>query len=568
MKQIWWKEAVVYQIYVRSFLDTDQDGIGDLKGIIQKIPYLKQLGIDAIYLNPINKSPNDDFGYDISDFYDIMTEFGTLADFDELVRTLHDNGLRFIMDLVINHSSDEHPWFKEARTSRDNPYHDFYIWKDGKANGPPNNWPSFFGGPAWEYNEATDEYYLHLFSRKQPDFNFSNDQLREALKDIIRFWIDRGVDGFRFDAINHIAKDRAFPDGRVDPGNRYGDFTPFVQNLPLVHDYIRELRRDAISHPDFFVAGEAGGIGFDTAHLYTSEEARELDVLFHFDMHSVGRGPRDWIRLPVDLRKTIKRSFTGWATRPKVEGWNPVFFSNHDTTRTVSRIGDDINYREASAKALCLLQLTQRGTPFIYYGDEIGMSNAHDFQLEDYRDVAVLQKYQEQVIEGDVPHEDYLSGLHNMNRDNARTPMQWNDQPGAGFSTALPWIPLNHNSAFINVAEQTSRPDSILNFYQTMISLRKANPTLIYGTFTEYLNEHEQIYLYTRQGGPDDREYLILLNLTSEPAEATLPIPLTKRLEEGSSKLLLSNYDLAADFASAFSLKPWEARLYELFPIK
>lgn len=566
MERIWWKEAVVYQIYVRSFLDTNEDGIGDLKGIIRKIPYLKQLGIDAIYLNPINTSPNDDFGYDISDFYDIMAEFGTLADFDELIRVLHDNGLRFIMDLVLNHSSDEHPWFKEAKTARDNPYHDFYIWKEGKAEGPPNNWPSFFGGPAWEYNEATAEYYLHLFSRKQPDFNFSNQRLRAALKDIIRFWISRGVDGFRFDAINHIAKDPAFPDGPVDPGNRYGDFTPFVQNLPLVHDYIRELRRDAIIQPDFFVAGEAGGIGFDTAHLYTAEGARELDVLFHFDMHSVGRGPRDWIRLPVDLRKTIKRSFTGWATRPTTEGWNPVFFSNHDTTRTVSRIGDDINYRAASAKALCLLQLTQRGTPFIYYGDEIGMTNAWDFQLEDYRDIAVLQKYREQVLDGDVSPEDYLTGLRNMNRDNARTPMQWNDQPGAGFSRALPWIPLNRNSTFINVAEQISRPDSILQFYQTMIRLRKVNPTLIYGSLTEYLNEHEQIYLYTRQAGPDDAEYLILLNLSSAPAAAELPSALTKRLERSSLKLLLSNDEPTADFISALSLKPWEARLYKLVP--
>lgn len=564
MKEVWWKEAVVYQIYVRSFLDTNGDGIGDLQGIIQKIPYLKQLGIDAIYLNPINKSPNDDFGYDISDFYDIMDEFGTLADFAEMIRTLHENGIRFIMDLVINHTSDEHPWFKEARRSRDNPFHDFYIWRRGRADGPPNNWPSFFGGSAWEYNPATDEYYLHLFSRKQPDLNFSNETLKEKLKDIIRFWIGRGVDGFRFDAINHIAKDLAFPDGRVDPGHRYGDFTPYVQNLPRVHDYIRELRRDAILEPDFFVAGEAGGIGFDIAHLFTADGARELDVLFHFDMHSIGRGHRDWIRIPVDLRQTIKRSFTGWSTRPEEEGWNPVFYSNHDTTRTVSRIGDDDNYPEESAKALCLLQLTQRGTPFIYYGDEIGMTNARDFELEDYRDIAVLQKYREQVEEGDVSPADYLAGLRLMNRDNARTPMQWTAGPGAGFSTGIPWIPLNRNYPLINADEQSTRPGSILQFYRAMIRIRKAESTLCYGSLTEYLNEHEQVYAYTRQREGALHAYLIILNLTSRPAKAVLPEDLVRRWAESSAELLLGNYPAGKPLTPCLTLSPWEALLYRI----
>ncbi|MFZ2257141.1 MAG: alpha-glucosidase [Clostridiaceae bacterium] len=568
IKQPWWKEVVVYQIYVRSFKDTDQDGIGDLPGILGSIPYLKQLGVDAIYLNPINKSPNDDFGYDISDFYGIMDEFGTLADFDELIRTLHDHGIRFIMDLVINHSSDEHPWFKEARTSRDNPFHDFYIWRDGKAGGPPNNWPSFFGGSAWAYNEATDEYYLHLFSRKQPDFNFTNDQLIDHIKDILRFWIDRGVDGFRFDAINHIAKDLEFPDGPMKPGDCYGDFIPFVQNLPKVHDYIRELRRDAITLPDFFVAGEAGGIGFENAHLYTAQDSNELDVLFHFDMHSIGRGPQDWLRIPVDLRKTIKRSFTGWATRPDTEGWNPVFYSNHDTTRTVSRIGDDAHYREASAKALALLQLTQRGTPFIYYGDEIGMTNAWDFKLTDYRDIAVFQKYEEQVVNGIVSPGDYLTGLHYLNRDNARTPMQWNSQPGAGFSTATPWIPLNQNYQTINVESELQTPDSIFHFYQTMIHLRRVHPVLIHGSLTEYLPHHEQIYVYTRQGEVESTEYLILLNLTSKPAQAELPIDLTNRLDPPVVALMLSNYPNRPPLESVISLLPWEARLYAIKSLK
>ncbi len=568
-KQTWWKEAVVYQIYVRSFKDSNGDGIGDLRGILEKIPYLKTLGVDAIYLNPVNKSPNDDFGYDISDFYDIMDEFGTMADFDEMIRALHENGLRFIMDLVINHSSDEHPWFREARSSRDNPYHDYYIWKEGKEDRPPNNWPSFFGGSAWEYNEPTQEYYLHLFSRKQPDFNFSNQKLKEELKEIIRFWIRRGVDGFRFDAVNHIAKDLSFPDGVQKEGDRYGDFMPYVQNMPLVHDYIRELRQDTITSPDFFVAGEAGGIGFDSAHLYTREGKKELDVLFHFDMHSIGRGRRDWIRIPVDLRSTIKRSFTGWATRPEEEGWNPVFFSNHDTTRTVSRIGDDLNYPVESAKALCLLQLSQRGTPFIYYGDEIGMTNARDFKLEDYRDAAVFNKYREEVLEGDTPAADYLEGLHNMNRDNARTPMQWIPEPGAGFSESSPWIPLNSNYRRINVKAQLENPASVLNFFRSMIALRKNHPTLIYGSFREYLNEHEQLYVYTRQDGPDGREYLALLNLTSRPAEAVIPEDLRIRVNASGSaaQVLLSNHpeaDASLLFEKTLRFEPWEAVLIEL----
>lgn len=562
MDKTWWKEAVAYQIYVRSFQDTNNDGIGDLNGIIERIPYLEYLGVDAIYLNPVNKSPNDDYGYDVSDFYSIMDEYGTLADFDRLLEALHARGIRFIMDLVINHSSDEHPWFREARTSRSNPCHDYYIWKPGRKGELPNNWPSFFGGPAWEWNEATEEYYLHIFSRKQPDFNYTSDALREEIKKIIRFWIDRGVDGFRFDAINHIAKDLDFPDGVVNPGEKYGNFFPYVQNRPEVHDYIRELRRDAITRPDIFVAGEAGGIGYDNAALYTAVDSGQLDVLFHFDMHSIGRGHRDWIREPVDLRRTIKKSFSGWSQRPAKEGWNPVFFSNHDSSRTVSRIGDE-RYREASAKALCLLQMTQRGTPFIYYGDEIGMTNARNFELEDYRDVAVMQKYREQVLEGEVSPTDYLEGLRTMNRDNARTPMQWNGEPGAGFSEAIPWIPLNSNYISINAAEQRDRPDSILQFYREMIAVRKAHPALIHGEFLEYLNEHEQIYLYTR--GDAEEEFLILLNLTSSPAEAVLPEELAC-LENTAPDLLIANHPQPSPLMKCLTLDPWEARLYQTRP--
>lgn len=561
MDRTWWKEAVAYQIYVRSFQDSNNDGIGDLNGIIERIPYLEYLGVNAIYLNPVNKSPNDDYGYDVSDYYDIMEEYGTLEDFDRLVDALHKRGIRFIMDLVINHSSDEHPWFREGRTSRDNPYHDYYIWKPGQKGRLPNNWPSFFGGPAWQWNEATKEYYLHLFNKKQPDFNYTNRTLRQEIKRIIRFWTQRGVDGFRFDAINHIAKDLNFPDGVVSPGEKYGNFFPYVQNRPEIHDYIRELRHDAITRPDIFVAGEAGGIGYDTAASYTSVGSGQLDLLFHFDMHSVGRGHKDWIREPVDLRATIKKSFSGWSKRPLDEGWNPVFFSNHDSSRTVSRIGDE-NHREASAKALCLLQMTQRGTPFIYYGDEIGMTNARNFELEDYRDVAVLQKYQEEVLAGEVSPTDYLEGLRNMNRDNNRTPMQWNGETGAGFSNALPWIPLNNNYLWLNVEEEKHRWDSILQFYRKMITIHKNHPVLVHGEFREYLNEHDQVYLYTRIGLGET--VLILMNLTSEPAVLELPKELA--CLDGTAELLISTHQKPKRFMNRFTLRPWEAILYQMTP--
>ena len=561
MDNTWWKKAVVYQIYVRSFKDSNSDGIGDLNGILSKIPYLKDLGIDAVYLNPVNKSPNDDYGYDVSDFYAIMDDYGTLKDFDHLLKALHQSEIRLIMDLVINHSSDEHPWFQEAKKSRDNPCHDFYIWKAGKKGVLPNNWPSFFGGPAWEWNEATKEYYLHLFSKKQPDFNYTSEALREEIKKIIRFWIDRGVDGFRFDAVNHIAKDLNFPDGIIFPGERYGNFFPFVQNRPEVHDYLKELRRDAIMRPDIFVAGEAGGIGFDNASRYTAVESGQLDILFHFDMHSIGRGHKDWIRVPVNLRDTIKRSFSGWSRRPLHEGWNPVFFSNHDTSRTVSRIGDEENYWQESAKALCLLQMSQRGTPFIYYGDEIGMTNARNYELTDYRDAAVFQKYREQVLEGDVTPEKYLEGLHNMNRDNARTPMQWSGGAFAGFSDASPWISLNSNHRKIHVEDQKQRDDSILSFYRSMIRIRKAHPALIYGAFREYLNEHEAVYVYTRI--LNDQTYLILLNLTSGMASFSLPPELMAEMKN-SPTLLIANCPASSPLTCEEVFAPWEARLYRL----
>jgi oligo-1,6-glucosidase len=558
----WWKEAVAYQAYVRSFKDSDGDGIGDLKGIIEKLDYLKDLGVDILYLNPINKSPNDDNGYDISDFRDIMNEFGTLEDFDELVKELHHREMKLVMDLVINHSSDEHPWFERSRQDKNNPYRDYYIWHQGKEGNPPNNWGSFFGGSAWEYDEMSKEYYLHIFSKKQPDLNWKNEKLREEIKSMIKYWMEKGVDGFRMDAINHLEKDPSFPDGIKEDGHVYGNFIKYVQNLPEVHEYLKELRRDVFNTGYHVVIGETGGIGYHNAHVYTGIDKGELDFTFHFDMHSVGRGKTDWERQPINLIKDIKEKMSGWQVRPEGEGWCPLFYSNHDTTRTVSRLGDEKNYLKESAKMLATLQLTQKGTPFIYYGDEIGMTNAWDFKLEDYRDVAVFNKHKDLVEGGLVSEENYLKALHYTSRDNSRTPMQWNNSKNAGFTAGESWIKVNQNYNEINVEEQVIDPDSILNYYKELIALRKDSPILVYGSFEEINRDHEEIYAYLRL--LEGNTVLIIVNFFGN--EPVFEVP--KHIDFRKAELLLSNYEVEDyDDNKSVKLRPYEARIYKIFPM-
>ncbi|MBZ4664007.1 MAG: malL5 [Caloramator sp.] len=558
MNRAWWKEGVAYQIYVRSFKDTNGDGIGDLRGIIEKLDYLKHLGVDMIYLNPINKSPNDDNGYDISDYYDIMDEFGTMEDFKLLIQELHKRDMKLIMDLVINHTSDEHPWFVESRKSKDNPYRDYYIWHPGKNGNPPNNWGSFFGGSAWEYDEQSGEYYLHLFSKKMPDLNWRCEDVRNEIIKMIQFWIDLGVDGFRFDAINHLEKDFNFPDAEIKEGQVYGDFIKYVQNLPKVHDYIKEIRRRVFNTGYHVLIGETGGISYHNAYLYTGVDREELDMTFHFDMHSVGKGERDWERRKIDLVKEIKEKMSGWQMRDEKEGWCPIFYSNHDSTRTVSRLGDDKKYHKESAKMLATLQLTQKGTPFIYYGDEIGMTNAWDFELEDYRDVAVFNKYRDFVESGLVSHENYIKGLHLTSRDNARTPMQWDDSKNAGFSDANPWIRVNSNYKDINVKAQIKDENSILNYYRRLIELRKNNLTLVYGDFIEINREHEEIYSYIRKG--EDDAFLVVVNFFGGTPEFKLP----EDVKIKEAKLILSNYNFLDENINNIALRPYEARIYKI----
>lgn len=554
MNRKWWKEGIAYQAYVRSFKDSNGDGIGDLKGIIEKLDYLKNLGIDILYLNPINSSPNYDNGYDISNFEDIMEEFGTLDDFNLLIKELHNRGMKLIMDIVINHTSHEHPWFKESRKSKDNSYRDYYIWQRGRNNGTVNNWGSFFGGSAWEFDEATYEYYLHIFSKEQPDLNWENKSLRTDIKEMIRFWINKGVDGFRMDAINHLAKDTGFPDAPIEKGKKYGNFIKYVQNLPKVHEYIKEIRRDVFKDGYHVLIGETGGISYHNTKLYTGTDAAELDMIFHFDMNGIGFSEKPWVKAPINLIKDLKEKMTGWQMIKEEDGWCPLFYSNHDSTRTVSRLGDDKKYRKVSAKMLAMLQLTQKGTPFIYYGDEIGMTNANEFTLEDYRDIAIFNRYKEQVKTGIVSEENFIKGLHNTSRDNDRTPMQWDNSMNSGFTTGEPWIKVNSNYKEINVRDQLEDKDSILNFYKNLITIRKAYPALVYGSFTELNHEHEEVYSYIRE--LHGVRLLIVVNFFGNITYYKLPVD----INISEATLLISNYKNTNK--EDFCLKPYESRLY------
>lgn len=551
----WWKSAVFYQIYVRSFLDSNGDGIGDLEGIRRKLRYIKDLGCDAIYLNPINKSPNDDNGYDISDFYDIMDEFGTIEDFKKLLEDAHSMGIRICMDLVLNHSSDEHPWFIEGRKSKNSKYHDYYIFKEGNDSVEPNNWLSFFGGSAWEYNEYTKEYYLHIFSKKQPDFNYENPHLREEIEDILNFWKDFGIDGVRLDAINHLAKDRTFKDAKV---NEKGEilFIENIQNLPKCHDYIKELR-SSVDSKDFLFMGEAGGVSFREAFNYTAPNKKELDFLFHFDFHSLGIDYDTLEKTPFNLPKKFKEPLLGWSSLKDEEGWNPLFWSNHDTTRTITRLGDN---SLISGKALCLLQMTLRGTPFIYYGDEIGMTNGDFKYIDDFNDVGAKKGYELEVKSGNVSLDKYIKKLRLTSRDNSRTPMQWNNDNKMGFTTGTPWMNVFGNKDR-NVQNELENPNSLLNFYKLVINLRKENEVLIFGDTREFHHNNENVISYVRSYENHD-SFLIVVNLSpiNVPFKPFSEIP----MEFKGSKSLISNLDETVELIEEMNLKPYEGLIFKL----
>lgn len=557
MNRTFWKEAVVYQIYPRSFQDSNGDGIGDLQGIISRLDYLKKLGVDVVWLSPVYKSPNDDNGYDISDYEDIMDEFGTMQDWEQLLNGLHQRGMKLMMDLVINHSSDEHPWFIESRSSKDNPYRDYYIWRPAGPNGErPNNWSSVFSGPAWELDETTGEYYLHLFSRKQPDLNWENPKLREELYKMITFWLDKGVDGLRMDVINMISKVEGLPSSQRDdlaPGElAWGG--EYYMNGPRVHEYLHEMNKKVLSKYDIMTVGETPGVTVEDAVLYTDEARQELQMVFQFEHMDVDSGPEGkWDVAPWTLTK-LRNVLHKWQVGLAEKGWNSLYLNNHDQPRMVSRFGNDSKYRVISAKMLATLLHTLKGTPYIYQGEEIGMTNVKFTSLEQYKDIEILNMYREKVTEGGADHDTILNAIHTKGRDNARTPMQWNALDNAGFTEGEPWLGVNPNYKDINVEQALADPDSIFYYYQKLIALRKKNPVMVYGEYRLLLPDHENIYAYTRT--LDQEKWLVLLNFTETPQSLDLPELNT------ASEMIIGNYP--DEVPAQEPLRPYEARVYRL----
>jgi oligo-1,6-glucosidase len=562
MQKRWWKESVVYQIYPRSFKDSNGDGIGDLRGIIEKLDYLKELGVDVVWLCPVYKSPNDDNGYDISDYYDIMDEFGTLADWEALLAGLHDRNIKLIMDLVVNHTSDEHPWFVEARKSKDSPYRDYYIWRPGKDGREPNNWAAFFGGSTWEYDEATDEYYLHLFSRKQPDLNWENPAVRADIYAMMHWWLQKGIDGFRMDVINMISKVPGLPDAPVETKDRYQWGGQYFINGPRLYEFLGEMKQEVLSHYDIVTVGETPMVTTEHGVAITHEETGQLNMLFQFEHIGIDKDPNEvfsrrsiWPWRLSDLKQVMTR----WQKELESKGWNSQYLTNHDTPRAVSRFGDDGQYRVESAKMLGTFLHMLHGTPYIYQGEEIGMTNVKFPSIGDYRDIETHTTYRELVEDRGLDPKAALEVIHAKSRDNSRTPMQWDASPNAGFTTGTPWIGVNPNYREINVQQALADPNSIFAYYQQLIRLRKAHPIIVYGTYDLILEPHEQIYAFTRTW--KDEQLLVVLNFSADRPVFTLP----NELSCDGQELLISNYAVEpTEDIRQLTLRPFEARVYRL----
>ena len=533
MKQ-WWKESVVYQIYPRSFADSNGDGIGDLNGITEHLDYLQDLGVDVIWLSPVYQSPNDDNGYDISDYQAIMSDFGTMEDYDRMLSEAHKRGIKIVMDLVVNHTSDEHQWFVESKKSKDNEYRDYYIWKDGKNGKEPNNWGGCFGGSAWEYDKETDMYFLHCFSKKQPDLNWENPKVRKEVFDMMSWWCEKGIDGFRMDVISMISKDPAFPDGEVRNG-LYGDNGPFVCNGPHVHEYLREMNQEVLSKYDIMTVGEAAGVTIEEAKKYAGETTGELNMVFQFEHvelgdHRIGKWSAKEVPLK-DLRKAMNR----WQINLEGKAWNSLFWDNHDQPRAVSRFGDDSPmYREVSAKMLATCLHMMKGTPYIYQGEELGMTNAYFSKLEDYRDIESINAFHEYTENGLAGKEEMMNCLKEISRDNARTPMQWNTKENAGFTTGTPWIKVNKNYLEINAEAEMAEEDSVYHYYKKLIRLGKENEIMVQGRFVPLLEEDDHIYAYERLW--EGEKIVVACNFTKEVQACDL----FRGLEDGRE--LISNY--------------------------
>jgi len=547
----WMKECVVYQVYPRSFYDSNGDGIGDLRGIIQKLDYLKDLGINVIWLNPVYKSPNDDMGYDISDYQAIIDEFGTMKDWEELLAAAHNRGIKIIMDLVVNHTSDEHKWFIEAKKSKDNKYRDYYIWKNGKKEKEPNNWKSYFSVPAWKYNEETSQYYLHLFSVKQPDLNWENPAVRNEIFTMMKWWLDKGIDGFRMDVINLIGKKKGLPDGHInmDPKG-YSFALDYYANQPKTHDYLQEMYREVLSKYDIITVGETPNVTPDDAALYVAPERKELNMLFQFEVMDVDCGEDIYHKVSYKL-SGFKKIWTKWQLGLEGRGWNSLYLSNHDQIRQVSRFGDDKNYRLESAKLLATLLHTLQGTPYIYQGEEIGMTNCEWKSREEWRDVSAFNYYEDNKDK--YSQEKLLDIVSKGTRDNARTPIQWDDSINAGFTTGAPWIKVNPNYKDINVKKSLEDSNSIYYYYKKLIALRKENPIMIYGKYIPLMEDDENLFVYKR--AYEGKEWLIIMNFSKD----NIDIDFNKIIERKPSKLILGNYLEEAEI-----LRPYEARIYSI----
>ncbi len=551
MEKRWWKESVVYQIYPRSFCDSNGDGIGDLNGITGKLDYLKELGIDVIWLSPVYKSPNDDNGYDISDYQAIMDEFGTMEDFDRMLATAHEKGIKIMMDLVVNHTSDEHKWFIESRKSTDNPYRDYYIWRPAKEDGSlPNNWGSCFSGPAWEYDKTTDMYFLHLFSKKQPDLNWDNPAVRQEVFDMMNWWLKKGVDGFRMDVISLISKEPGLPD--KEPGiNGYATFNVSA-NGPHVHEYLQEMRQKALNNADTITVGECSGVTLEEAKKYARSDEKELNMVFQFEHMDVDSDEKagKWTTRKMDLRN-LKKILTRWQKGLQDIAWNSLYWENHDQPRSVSRFGNDSDeYREISAKMLATCIHMMQGTPYVYQGEELGMTNCPFNTLDNFRDLESINAFHELTEQGKMTEEDMMAAISYKGRDNARTPMQWDNSAYAGFSTAKPWIMVNPNYTKINARDQVNREDSVFKYYQKLIKLRHESELIVYGTYDLILDDDKDIYAYIRTLG--DEKLIVYCNFSENTREVELPEEFT------NGKVLISNYN-DVKVNPKITLRPYEA---------
>ncbi len=544
----WWKEAVGYQIYPRSFKDSNNDGIGDLRGVIEKLDYLKDLGINLIWICPMYKSPNDDNGYDISDYQDIMPDFGNMNDFDELLKETHKRNMKLIIDLVINHTSDEHKWFVESRSSKDNPKRDWYIWREGKNGEEPNNWESIFKGSAWEYDEKTKEFFLHLFTKRQPDLNWENEEVRKELYKMINWWLDKGVDGFRVDAISHIKKVEGLPNMPNPKKLKYVSSFDNHMNVNGIHKFLDELKRETFDKHQVVTVGEANGVTAEEASLWASETEGKFNMLFQFEHLELWDYEND-----IGFNaKAYKKVLAKWQYALEKDGWNALFVENHDIPRVVSRWGNDKEYREQSAKAFALVYFMQKGTPFIYQGQEIGMTNVKYDSIEKYNDVKGINIYKEKVSHG-MSEEKAMEYVYAISRDNARSPMQWDSSDYGGFSTESSWMEINKNYKEINVKKELNDENSILNFYKNLIEIRKNSKTLIYGEFKLLLEEHDEIFAYERN--LNNEKYLIIGNLSNNQVNFNM-----KQLGYKDFEIIVKNYEeLEED-----KLKPWECRMYKI----